>query len=136
MSLPTRLVNLQREPMNLESHAPKVKFLSKPRDHKFSSEWYDLSVLEHFWMRGRLTAALRLLQSYGVSLASAKRVLDIGCGHGALRTQLESTTQWTVDCADLSMQALSSVRPGRGQIYYYDVCEEHADLIGKYDLIF
>src|SRR5207249_290620 len=63
------------------------------------------------------------------------KVLDVGCGTGVLRSQLEAATPWTIDATDLDYNALGRVKPGRGRTLYYDILEERAELKENYDVV-
>ena len=77
----------------------------------------------------------RLLDDLGVAPALPLRVLDVGCGTGVLRAQLEAITRWTVDGADLNLEALRAARAGRGTLHYYDVLEQREPFVDSYDLV-
>ncbi len=77
----------------------------------------------------------RLLDDLGVAPALPLRVLDVGCGTGVLRSQLEGITRWTVDGADLNLEALRAARAGRGTLHYYDVLEQREPFVDSYDLV-
>lgn len=63
------------------------------------------------------------------------RGIDIGCGNGTLRCQLESGTAWTVDGADVDLEVLKANPPSRGQTMLYDVHDRRAELLGTYDFL-
>ncbi len=119
----------------LKIPATGIEFVTPEVAHCFSDEWYELATTDHFWMEWRFLVLKQLLAKHGFSTALPLRVLDIGGGTGVLRSQIESQTNWTVDCADLSLDALSTIKPGRGRNLYYDIFKEHPNLIGKYDAV-
>jgi SAM-dependent methyltransferase len=110
-----------------------VEALSRPRDFAFKDEWYDLAAESHFWFRARADALFRLLRDRSVPREAGLKVLEVGCGTGVLRAQLEAQTSWSVDAADLDLSALARCAPGRGRTLYYDVREEQEALKGAYD---
>lgn len=63
------------------------------------------------------------------------KVLDVGCGTGVFRSQIEAATAWDVDATDLDYNALRQAKPGRGRILYYDILEEKAELKENYDVL-
>jgi predicted TPR repeat methyltransferase len=111
--------------------------VSAPRPATFedAAEWYDYASAEHFWFQWRLAAIERLLSDCAAPGREPARALDIGCGTGVLRTQLEAATPWTVDGADLNLGALRAAPAGRGKIHYYDVEERRAPFVGAYDVV-
>jgi SAM-dependent methyltransferase len=112
-----------------------VQILSPIRPQEFPDEWYDASDTSHFWFQWRLAVLRRALADAGAETQGPLTALDVGCGSGVLAAQLEDVTAWTVDGTDLNMQALERCRPRRGRTLYYDVCEERAELLGRYDAI-
>lgn len=117
----------------LPSH---VEILSPAIPVSFDDSWYDLTDSGHFWMQWRLRELKRLLVRNGPALTAPLRSLDVGGGHGILRTQLEANSTWSVDLADVNAAALSVSAAGRGRTMLYDVTEERADLVGQYDVAF
>lgn len=113
---------------------PRVEVVGNPRAVGFCEEWYVLNAEEHFWFRWRLRAFQTQLRALKLDTAPL-RVLDIGCGTGLLRSQLESVTPWTVDCSDLNPEALGRVKPGRGRVLFYDALSEDPSLTSRYDAV-
>jgi SAM-dependent methyltransferase len=114
-----------------------VRIVSELRPATFedAAEWYDYAAADHFWFQWRLAVLRRLLDDLGLATATPFRVLDVGCGTGVLRSQLEKITRWTVDGADLNLEALQAARAGRGTLHYYDVLEEREPFVDSYDLV-
>jgi len=82
-------------------------------------------------------AALRLrqLREVGLDVGRPLRALDVGGGAGVMRAQVEAATAWTVDLAELSLNALERATPGRGRRIYYDVHDRRPDLAGAFDIV-
>jgi SAM-dependent methyltransferase len=116
--------------------APSIEYLSPARETGFPDEWYGMAGGEHFWVRSRTAVALAALDALGPSRSEPLRGLDIGCGAGQFRDQLEGATSWRIDITDLNQSALEAARPGRGRLLYYDATERSPELIGAYDLVF
>jgi 2-polyprenyl-3-methyl-5-hydroxy-6-metoxy-1,4-benzoquinol methylase len=113
-----------------------IEHISTCPEVNFVEEWYEYAQLSHFWMVWRFAALKQQLQMLGLPCNEPKRVLDIGGGAGILSQQFESSTAWTVDCADLNLAALSQrERTGRGRLLFYNVQEERSDLLGTYDVV-
>jgi SAM-dependent methyltransferase len=113
-----------------------IEYLSPVRATGFPSEWYEMAGSEHFWIRSRTAVALATLDALGPRRADPLRALDIGCGAGQFRDQLEAATQWRIDITDLNVAALEAARPGRGRVLYYDATEQAPGMVGSYDAVF
>jgi len=113
----------------------QIEIISPRQPHAFLESWYELSDESHFWFKWRCAALLRQLHDLNFPLGEKLKVLDVGCGTGVLRSQLEEATAWTVDATDLDYDALRQMRPGRGRILYYDILEESQELKESYDVV-
>jgi SAM-dependent methyltransferase len=98
--------------------------LSSPVAMDFPEEWYDFSVADHFWFSWRVRVLSQLIMDRSLPVQEPLRVLEVGCGRGVLRTQIESVTRWKVDGVDVSADALQKADPGRGRTLLYNV-QEH-----------
>jgi SAM-dependent methyltransferase len=113
----------------------QVKILSPRSQLSFVSGWYELASDSHFWMAGRLAATLRQFRNNRIQLDRASRGLEIGCGQGVLRAQLERHSLWTIDGCDLDLASLKNNPAGRGEVFLYDIFERADFLQKKYDFI-
>jgi 2-polyprenyl-3-methyl-5-hydroxy-6-metoxy-1,4-benzoquinol methylase len=113
-----------------------IEYLSPVVETEFPENWYELADATHFWMQWRLDVTLRLLDRLGVPRDRELRALDIGCGAGLFRQQIESATRWFVDATDLNLPALRMAAVSRGRTLYYDVTREDPALVGTYDVCF
>jgi len=113
----------------------KVKILSPNSQLSFAQGWYDIAPDSHFWMTGRLYALLHQFKRNHVPIDQPLRGLEIGCGHGVLRSQIERHSQWTVDGTDLDLGALKNNPSCRGEVYLYDVFDKEHFLKDYYDFI-
>lgn len=111
-----------------------ITYLSPVRPSDFPSQWYEISHLGHFWFEWRLRSALNMMKQVGLRGDDALRVLDVGGGAGLLREALESRTRWSVDLADINIDALRAARPGRGSLLYYDLHQREARFEQGYDV--
>jgi SAM-dependent methyltransferase len=66
---------------------------------------------------------------------TALSVFDIGCGTGITCQQLERTTEWVFDGADLNVEALNRCHARMGRVLYYDILEKAPELRERYDLV-
>jgi SAM-dependent methyltransferase len=128
-------MNVSRSDQGAHGLPAHVEVLSREVSYAFPDEWYDLNAETHFWFEWRLMALKRLLVDLGRDLSAPARALEIGCGTGTLRDQVERVTAWAVDGVDVNMGALARSRPGRGRTCVYDIFEERPELIGAYDYV-
>lgn len=112
-----------------------VEQVSRLQSHSFLASWYELVSDRHFWYQWRLRAFLGQVRSLGVPTGAPLRVLDVGGGTGVLRAQIEASTAWVVDCADLDREALAEVAPGRGRVLYYDILDRVSEYRERYDAV-
>jgi SAM-dependent methyltransferase len=115
---------------------PSIEFLSPVRPTGFPDEWYEMADQNHFWVRWRTAVALATLDRLGPRREDPILALDIGCGAGQFREQLEAATRWQVDITDLNLAALEAAKPGRGRVLYYDATEKAVTMLGRYDAVF
>ena len=113
----------------------QVEIISSLQPHEFLSVAFELASAEHFWFRWRVAAFLRQLGDVGVSVEENWSALDVGCGAGVVRTQIEEATKWTIDAVDLDYNALKMAQTGRGRIMYYDIIERRPEFHEKYDAL-
>ena len=118
-----------------------VKILSPQSELSFVSGWYDLANDSHFWMRGRLAALLRQFKNHRIPIDKPLRGLEIGCGHGVLRAQIEENTRWTIDGCDLDLVSLKNNPQAKGDVFLYNIFDrahflkEYYDFVILYDVI-
>jgi len=108
---------------------------SSPVDAGFPDEWYGLSSEEHFWFQWRMKAFESLLSGLPVSRDAPLKALEIGCGTGLLRKQIESSTSWVVDGADLNQAALEGNIGAKGRTLLYNILEQKEEFRHKYDIV-
>lgn len=113
----------------------KVEIITPLQSHEFLDSWYELSDESHFWFQWRLTAFLSQLKHLKIPFDANWKVLDVGCGVGVLRKQVEAETNWTIDATDLDYDALQQSDEGRGRLLYYDITEKRPEYREKYDAI-
>lgn len=111
----------------------QIDILSKPLETGFPDEWYGLGLETHFWFLWRLQAFLTQLEQNSIPVDADLKVLEIGCGAGALRSQVEAATRWTVDGADINEPALQACAGGRGRTLLYNIQDEHKTMLRAYD---
>lgn len=112
-----------------------VKELSQASGSDFPDEWYEVAGEGLFWFEWRFRAFLRQLEALSIPFDAQWHGLDIGCGHGVIRRQLENSTSWTSDGADLNRLALAQNSTRAGESYYYDIHDRRPELADRYDFL-
>lgn len=107
-------------------------FLSPPIDYQMADEWYALATADHFWFQWRFRALLRLIGTRELE----GPVLEVGCGHGVVRGQLERAYGCPVDGCDVNLSALSLAPSGRGGLYVYDIHQRRPEWREHFGTIF
>lgn len=112
-----------------------VEILSNIDLGRFNDSWYELATEDHFWMQWRL----RILQKIAGNKLNLwdKEIscLDIGCGEGVLRAQLEKVTPWHIDGCDINYDTLKAIPAAKGKTFLYDIYDRNPALKEKYDVI-
>jgi len=111
---------------------PNVEILSEPGPFRMADDWYQYATPDHFWIQWRFSAILRLLQDLDVG----ERLIEIGCGTGVARHQLEQHFQRPVEGCDLNPKALSSATQGKGGLYLYNVHDRRPDWKAVFNCVF
>jgi len=119
----------------MTTSGPEIRALSRPPEREFPDEWYDYATAENFWMQWRFRAFLRQIRDLGLPVAEPLRGIEIGCGNGVLRQQIEGATEWTVDGAEIDRGALEMNPNLRGERLLYDIHDREGSLGAKYDFM-
>jgi SAM-dependent methyltransferase len=111
----------------------EIEVLSRPQTVSMAGEWFQFATADHFWMQWRHRLLVRAFKRAGVRV---RRALEIGCGHGVARDMLERDFDFPVDGCDLDRSPLDMAKPGRGQLFVYDIFDQAPSLLGHYDAVF
>jgi SAM-dependent methyltransferase len=103
--------------------------LSKPAQVSMGEAWFEIAKPEHFWFVRRFEVLRKLWRPSGPSAS----FLEIGCGNGVLQRQFEDAFDSPMDGADLHLESLQRNLSRRGKLYCYDIFEQRADLLRRYD---
>jgi SAM-dependent methyltransferase len=109
-----------------------IETLSQPQAVSMADEWFQFATADHFWMQWRHSLLVRALQRSGHELRNA---LEIGCGHGVAREMLERDLGIAVDGCDLNRTALDIAKPGKGNLFVYNIFDQEPSLLNRYDAV-
>jgi SAM-dependent methyltransferase len=110
-----------------------ITYLSPPAKVSMADRYYEISSLDHFWVRRRFEV-LRTLA--GNLPPSAQEIAEIGCGHGLLQRQIEDAYDREVAGFDLNEFALKRNLSRWSPISCYDIHQRDPSLRRRFDLIF
>jgi 2-polyprenyl-3-methyl-5-hydroxy-6-metoxy-1,4-benzoquinol methylase len=111
----------------------KIEYLSPPAEVSMADRWFEISSVEHFWVRRRFDVLQRLARNL---IASAKEMAEIGCGHGLLQRQIEDAYGREVAGFDLNDYALKQNVSRHSSVSCYDIFQRDLTLQSRFDLIF
>lgn len=112
----------------------KVDILSDVAPDEFPFDWYAIARDDHFWFRSRIQAFKKFASKFE-DFSQPKSVLEIGCGNGLVRRQLEVFSAWETDGADINHEALKLNVNLKGKTYLYNIHERKEELKDKYDVV-
>lgn len=110
----------------------QLEFLSPAESVSMADEWFDFAHRDHFWMRWRFDILRRQMGRFGITPGKA---LEIGCGNGVVRQQMEDAFMVPVDGCDLNQHALEMAPMGRGRLLVYNIFDRLPEMCGAYDMI-
>lgn len=106
--------------------------ISETASVSMNDEWFEYATEEHFWMQWRLRVLMKKLSKFNFS---GKPMLEIGCGNGIFKTQMEKEG-YTLDGCDLNETALNYAKKGKGRLFLYDIFDKNPELIHKNECVF
>jgi 2-polyprenyl-3-methyl-5-hydroxy-6-metoxy-1,4-benzoquinol methylase len=98
--------------------------LSEAAGVSMNDKWFEYATKDHFWMQWRFRVIKKVISKIDFS---EDRVLEIGCGSGVFKSQMEEDG-YIVDGCDLNIEALKLVPKGRGNLYLYDIFDKKNNL--------
>lgn len=111
-----------------------MEILSRVSPDDFPFDWYAIANDRHFWFKSRIDAFIRFAPKF-VSLEKELKVLEIGCGNGLVRKQLEAKTNWIIDGCDINGKALLLNEGLKGKTYLYNIHEHYPAFENAYDAV-
>ncbi len=109
-----------------------IKQLSPPLAVHMSDVYFDVSTLNHFWVRRRF----QVLRNLWKNPAPGTSVGEIGCGHGLLLKQIEDTYGLHGQGYDLNLPAMENAIVDHARIFCYNIYDRLPALQSKHDVIF
>lgn len=110
-----------------------ITYLSQPSPVSMADHWFEIADVEHFWIRRRFEVLQHLA---GNLIPAAREMAEIGCGHGLLQLQIESTYGREVSGFDLNDAALKKNLSEHSGVFCYDIFRRDPALRARFDLIF
>jgi 2-polyprenyl-3-methyl-5-hydroxy-6-metoxy-1,4-benzoquinol methylase len=121
---------------NIISPEPFVEVISQIESDDFPDTWYELSNENHFWFIWRINSFISQIKHLGIPQTRELHVLEVGCGNGTVRKQLEKHTNWNIDGVEINLKALNKNGSNRrGRTMLYNVHDRDESLKEKYDAI-
>jgi SAM-dependent methyltransferase len=112
----------------------QVEILSDVKADEFPFDWYAIAREDHFWFRSRMDAFFSFSKKF-VSLKEPLDVLEIGCGNGLVRRQIEKKSSWKTEGADISLDALKLNTGLKGKTYLYNIHEKNPGFENRFDVV-
>jgi len=114
------------------STTSKVQYLSPPVKVSMADSWFEITAADHFWIKRRFAVLQKLA---GNLFENAKNIVEIGCGHGLVQSDVETAYERDVVGFDLNEEALKRNVSQRSAVYCYDVRQRNEAFRQKFDLI-
>jgi SAM-dependent methyltransferase len=109
-----------------------IEYLSPPAQVSMGDRWFDISPIDHFWVRRRFEVFRTLA---GGVLQSSKNIAEIGCGHGLVQRQIEEAYGREVTGFDLNDFALQRNESQQSNVCCYDICQRAPQFHRRFDFI-
>jgi len=109
-----------------------IVFLSPPSDYFMAQECYQFMTGNHFWMKWRFEIFKKIIPKNYIW----GKTLDIGCGNGIFRKQVEKQYGCEIAGCDLNFSELSVASLGRGPLYFYNIHQRREDFKEEFSTIF
>jgi len=110
----------------------KIKKISVPKIVSMENSWYELADPKHFWMRWRFKIIHKNIHKF---INSQTKILEIGCGNGAVMKQFHDSIHCVIDGCDINADAFKEMHSIPGNVFLYDIYDQNPDLIKKYDIV-
>lgn len=110
----------------------KINLLSSPTEYFMADEWYRFAKPEHFWMQWRFDILRKNIPKDFIW----GKTLEIGCGNGIAKHQIENHYGCAVSGCDLNISALRDSIPGEGELYFYDINQRRVNFKEEFSALF
>jgi len=112
--------------------ARDIEYLSPPSQVSMADRWFEIASVDHFWIKRRFDVLHRLA---GGLVTNARKIAEIGCGHGLLQRQIEDRYGRDVTGFDLNEFALKQNVSRLSKVCCYDIFQRDPALLEQFDLI-
>jgi SAM-dependent methyltransferase len=116
-----------------EARPRKIEYLSRPAQVSMADDWFEIAKINHFWIRRRFAVLQKLADS---RISQARTLAEVGCGHGLLQRQIESSYGKEVTGFDLNERALGQNVSQFSKVCCYDALHREPHLRERFDAIF
>lgn len=108
---------------------PPIQYLSQAAAVSMADEWFDIANEDHFWMQWRFHELMKAITDLDIN-----PILEIGCGNGIAMSQFEKKN-YHIDGCDLNELALKKVKDVKGNLFVYNIFDQHEKLDNVYKSI-
>ena len=112
--------------------ARTIEYLSPPAPVSMGDRWFDISPIDHFWVRRRFEVFRRLAGGF---LQESQNMAEVGCGHGLVQRQIEEAYGREITGFDLNEVALKQNQSLRSSVCCYDICQRAPQFHRRFDCI-
>ncbi len=119
-------------PSTMSDSGRRIEYLSRPTPVNMGDWWFDLACSNHFWIRRRFDVMKKLADPM---IRRAKRVAEVGCGHGLLQKGLEEYYGIPVAGFELNDLALKKNISRCSPLCCYDIHDRLPRFCAHFDLI-
>jgi 2-polyprenyl-3-methyl-5-hydroxy-6-metoxy-1,4-benzoquinol methylase len=115
-----------------------VKFISSIEQSAKTTDltaWYTLLKTDHFWFAWREAVFFREMDCAGIPKNANLSGMDIGCGQGEMRREIEKYTNWIMDGVDINLESLYRNKNCIGKTMFYNILDRKNVMKSHYDIL-